>query len=68
MQKYKKKQTTAVAQTKNKISKPGMKTRYESRKLAKEGERIQRFKNKPTKRKLADHDLPEFKKGKNWRV
>jgi hypothetical protein len=37
-----------------KVSKPGMKTRFESLKLAKEGKRILNFKNKPLKRKTTD--------------
>jgi len=46
---------------------PGMKTKKESKKLTKEGQRILRMKNKPTKRKLGDQDLPTFKKGGQWR-
>jgi hypothetical protein len=36
------------------VARPGMKTRYESLKLAKEGKRILNFKNKPLKRKTTD--------------
>ena len=45
-----------------------MKTRFESKKLAKEDARILRMKNKPRRRQLSDHDAPKFKKGKEWRV
>lgn len=50
------------------MSRPGMKTRFESLKLAKEGKRILNFKNKPLKPKTTDQDLPQFKKGRNWRL
>lgn len=46
--------------------KPGIK--LSSKKIDKENERILRMKNKPTRRKLTDQDLPSWKKGKNWRV
>jgi len=45
-----------------------MKTRAESKKFAKENERLLRMKNKPTSRKLATEDLPKFKRGSKWRV
>lgn len=44
---------------------PGFK--LSSKKIDKENERILRMKNKPTRRKITDQDLPKFKKGKNWR-
>lgn len=45
-----------------------MKTKLESKKLAKENKRILNMKNKPLRRKITDADLPKFKAGKNWRV
>ena len=39
---------------------PGTRSQFESKKLAKESERILRMKGKPLSRKLTDQDLPRF--------
>jgi hypothetical protein len=43
-------------------------TAKESKKRAKEGDRVLRMKNKPLHRKTGDADLPKFNGGKKWRV